>query len=82
MAKLTSIDGGRKTPRAGRRRSLSESEQVYCWRCLKDTGVETSAVMRVRVAPRRAPDGKITGGTEEWCCAHCLTRGIITELLR
>lgn len=80
---LTSIAGGRPADldRAGRRRDLSEDEQVTCYQCLKDTGVETSAVVEVTLAPRRRPDGRKTGGTKSWVCAHCLARGVITKLI-
>jgi hypothetical protein len=81
--KLTVIDGDRPAdrPRAGRRRDIAEDEQVTCWRCLADIKVETSAVVPVTLAPRRTPDGRKTGGTKIWACAHCLARGVVTELI-
>lgn len=83
-AKLRLVPGDRPEgrPRAGRRTGLDQSEQVTCWRCHTDTGVETSAVVSVVIAPRRKPDGTKTGGTKAWACAFCLARGHITELLR
>lgn len=81
---LRSIPGGRPEgrARAGRRSALEQDEQVTCWRCLADTGVETSVVLEVTLAPRRKPGGRKTGGTKVWACAHCLGRGIVTELIR
>lgn len=79
---LTVHDGDRPgdKPRRVRRRNLRQSEQVTCSRCLRDTGVETSAVVEITLAPRRDPDGKPTDGTRVHVCAHCLARGVITEL--
>lgn len=65
-----------------RRTGLGEPEQVSCWRCEAETGVETSAVVQVVQAPRRTPGGKLTGGRKVWACAHCLGRGHVTELVR
>lgn len=80
---LTTIDGDRPTdkPRAGKRRSIGDDEQVTCWQCLKDIRLETSAVVEVVVAPRRSPENKKTGGTKQWACAHCLARGKVTTLI-
>ena len=81
---LTVITGGRKTRerRAGRRRALDQNEQITCWRCEKDTGIATSMAVRVVLAPRRTPRGRLVPGTEGWICASCLTRGQITALTR
>ena len=80
---LSTVEGDRPAdkPRAGRRRALGEDEQVTCYVCLKDVGVETSAVVEVTVAPRRSPAGKKVGGTKQWVCAHCLARGKVTKLI-
>ena len=37
-------------------------------------------VVKVVVAPLRAPNK--TGGTRIWACAHGLSRGVITELIK
>lgn len=80
---LTSIEGERPAdkPRAGSRTALDQDEQVTCPQCLVDTGVETSAVVEVTVAPRRSPAGKKVGGTKQWVCAHCLAQGKVTRLI-
>jgi hypothetical protein len=80
---LTSIEGDRtaEKPRAGRRTALDQDEQVTCWKCAQDIGIETSAVVEVTVAPRRTPRNTKTGGTKQWVCAHCLARGEITQLI-
>jgi hypothetical protein len=80
---LTSIEGDRtaEKPRAGRRTALDQDEQVTCWQCELDTGIATSAVVEVTVAPRRSPAGKKVGGTKQWVCAHCLARGKVTRLI-
>lgn len=82
MSDLKSIEGHGHGPKPHRRRALDESEQVSCWKCVADTGVATSTVVRVRIAPRRRPDGRIVGGRDAWACAHCLSRGIVTELVK
>ncbi len=80
--KPTIIEGGRTTDkkRAGKRLSLSDHEQIYCWRCEKFHGVASSAAIEITIAPRRKPDGSLTGGTKRWVCVYCLGRGKITEL--
>ncbi|MFD1944724.1 hypothetical protein [Paradevosia shaoguanensis] len=80
---LTSIEGDRPadTPRAGRRTALDQDEQVTCWQCELDTGIATSMVTEVTLAPRRSPAGKKVGGTKAWVCAHCMARGKVTRLL-
>ena len=80
---LNVVDGDRLAdkPRAGRRRGLDEDEQVTCYQCLVDIGIETSAVVEVVVAPRRSPQNKRTDGTKQWVCAHCLARGKVTKLI-
>jgi len=69
---LTVITGDRKTRerRAGRRRALDQSEQISCWRCENDTGIATSMAVRVILAPRRSPLGRLVPGTEGWICAY------------
>src|SRR5262250_2478378 len=81
---LTVITGDRKTRerRAGRRRALDQSEQITCWRCENDTGIATSMAVRVILAPRRTPLGRLVPGTEGWICAYCLKRGKVTSLSR
>ena len=81
---LSVITGDRKTRerRAGRRRALDQNEQITCWRCENDTGVATSMAVRVMLAPRRTPLGRLVAGTEGWICTHCLSRGQITSLTR
>jgi hypothetical protein len=76
------IDGDGGGPRPWRRRSLEESEQITCSACELAIGVASSATVEVRLAPRRAPDGKIVGGTRIVACALCLARGVITEFAR
>jgi hypothetical protein len=66
-------------PRTWRRRGLDEDEQLTCWQCLADTGVETSMTMEVTLAPRRKPDGRKTGGTKAHVCVYCLSRGKVTK---
>lgn len=80
---LTTVDGDRPAdlPRAGRRTALDQDEQVTCPQCLADTGVETSMVMEVTLAPRRSPAGKKFGGTKAWVCVHCMSRGKVTRLI-
>jgi hypothetical protein len=58
---LTVITGDRKTrePRAGRRRTLEQNEQITCWRCENDIGIATSMAVRVVLAPRRTPLGPV-----------------------
>ena len=81
---LTVITGDRKTRerRAGRRRALDQNEQITCWRCENDTGIATSMAVRVMLAPRRTPLGRLVPGTEGWICAYCLKRGKVTSLSR
>ena len=38
--------------------------------------------VRVMLAPRRTPLGRLVPRTEGWICAYCLTRGNITSLSR
>lgn len=80
--KLIPIDGGRisEKPRAGKRESLTDSEQITCGPCLAAHGVETSSVVAVTIAPRRDARGNLTSGRKIWACAYCLARGEITEL--
>lgn len=80
---LTTHDGARPEdkPRTWRRKSMEGAEQVTCYQCLHDIGVETSAVVEMTTAPRRKPDGKKAGGTKQWICAYCLARGKITKLI-
>jgi hypothetical protein len=77
---LSVIEGSGKGPKPWRRRSLSESEQITCWRCEEVTGTATSATVVVTLAPRRRPNGKATSGTRIVACAHCLARGEVTKL--
>src|SRR3954465_7467698 len=79
---LTVITGDRKTRerRAGRRRALDHNEQITCWRCENDIGIATSMAVRVMLALRRTPVGRLVPGTGGWICAYCLTRGEITSL--
>ena len=42
----------------------------------------TSMAVRVILAPRRTPLGRLVPGTEGWICAYCLTRGKVTSLRR
>jgi hypothetical protein len=81
---LTVITGDRKRRerRAGRRRALDQNEQITCWRCENDTGIPTSMAVRVILAPRRTPRGRLVPRTESWICAYCLTRGHVTSLSR
>jgi hypothetical protein len=81
---LTVITGDRKTRerRAGRRRALDQNEQITCWRCENDIGIATSMAVRVVLAPRRTPLGRLVPGTEGWVCAYCLIRGKVTSLSR
>ena len=78
------ITGDRKTRqrRAGRRRALDQNEQITCWRCENDMGIATSMAVRVILAPRRTPLGRLVPGTEGWICAYCLKRGKVTSLSR
>lgn len=80
---LAIIDGDRPADklRAGRRTALDQDEQVTCPQCLADTGVETSMVTEVTLAPRRSPAGKKVGGTKAWVCAYCMSRGKLTRLI-
>lgn len=80
---LSAVEGDRPAdkPRAGRRRALGEDEQVTCYVCLKDVGIETSATVEITQAPRRSPTGKKVGGTKVHACAHCLARGKVTKLI-
>lgn len=83
-SKLRAVDGDRPDdakPRAWRRKALDEAEQVVCWQCKIDLGIETSATVEVTVSPRRRPDGRKTGGTKIQACAHCLARGKVTKLI-
>ena len=70
------IEGGRRSrePRAGRRRSLNQSEQVTCWKCENERGIATSRFRKAVLCPRRDPDGKIRGGTQVWVCDYCGTK--------
>lgn len=67
--------------KAHRRKALDQAEQVTCWQCKKDVGVETSMTLEVTQAPRRAPTGKKTGGTKAHICVYCLSRGKVTKLI-
>ena len=73
---LRLIEGSRRSrePRAGRRRSLSQSEQVRCWNCENERGIATSRFRKAVLCPRRDPDGKIRGGTQVWVCDYCGTK--------
>lgn len=81
---LATVDGGRPAdkPRAGRRTALDQAEQVTCYVCLKDVGIETSATVEITLAPRRSPTGKKVGGTKAHVCAYCLARGKTTILIQ
>lgn len=69
-------------PKKGYRRTgLQQPEQVYCWQCENDTGIATSMVTEVTVAPRRSPTGKKVGGNKAWICTYCMGRGKITRLI-
>ena len=78
--KLEVIEGGGE-PKAWRRRRLKDSEQVTCWQCKADIGIETSAVVKVTIAARRK-DLKKVGGKSVWACAFCLGRGKLTQLIK
>lgn len=65
-----------------RRRVLGEPEQVTCYVCEADTGVGTSAVIEMTVAPLRTADGRKAGGSKAWICPYCLARGKVTRLIR
>lgn len=82
-AHLSTVDGDRPAdrPRAGKRQGLEADEQVTCWQCLKDEGVETSMIVEVIQSPRRSPQNKRTGGTKTGICAYCLSRGKVTKLI-
>lgn len=73
--RLRVIPGDRiaKLPRAGRRKSLDQCEQVTCSHCERDTGIPTSRFRKAIVAPRRRPDGRWYGGTQVWVCDYCGT---------
>lgn len=71
-------DAARK---AWHRKNLEQSEQVVCWQCKNDIGIETSMTMEVTMAPRRKPDGKKTGGTKAHVCVYCMSRGKVTKLI-
>ena len=79
---LRAIPGSGSGRKPWSRTGLDQSEQVTCWKCEVLRGVATSAVVKVTIAPRRAPTGRKTGGTDVWACAYCLARGEITELIR
>src|SRR5262245_18628575 len=81
---LTIITGGRKTRecRAGRRRALDQSEQISCWRCENDTGIATSMAVRVILAPRRTPLGRLVPGTEGWICAPIVSRAATSRAIQ
>jgi hypothetical protein len=82
--RLTVIKGGRKThePRAGHRRALHHNEQITCWCRENEIGIATSMAVRVMLAPRRTPRGRLVPGTEDWICPYCPTRGKLTSLSR
>lgn len=65
------INGGRHAERPWRRRSLNEAEQITCPECEKRMGVATSRFRKVTLAPRRKPDGSVSGGTSVWVCDLC-----------
>lgn len=67
--------------KAWRRTALDQAEQVTCWQCEKDTGIATSMVTEVTLAPRRSPAGKKVGGTKAFVCTYCLSRGKVTNLI-
>lgn len=52
--------------------------QWLCKRCKHDTGVETSEVIQVRIAPR-VKGVRLIGGNKMWICRHCNQRGITTQ---
>jgi hypothetical protein len=62
---LTVINGGRKTrePRAGRRRALHHNEQITSCCRENEIGIATSMAVRVMLAPRRTPRGRLVPGT-------------------
>ena len=51
MSAFDVINGDRKSklPRAGRRKSLADSEQVTCWKC-ENNGIPTSRFRKATVA--------------------------------
>lgn len=79
---LKSIPGQGAGPKPWRRTALDQSEQATCPVCERLTGITTSAVVQIIKAPRRKPDGRLTGGSKAYVCAHCLGRGEIVELIR
>lgn len=60
---------------------MQDDEQVTCFQCLADIGVETSGTVEMTMAPRRSLTGELTGGTKAHVCAYCLMRGKITKLV-
>ena len=83
-SRLAMIDGAvpADQPRKSYRRTgLDQDEQVTCWQCELDTGIATSMVTEVTLAPRRSPTGKKVGGTKAWVCAYCMARGKVVKLM-
>lgn len=70
------IDGGGKNIIRPKRRSLDEAQQIVCHKC------NGSAVIDITLAPRRKPNGKVTGGTKIKACAFCHAKGEIVELAK
>lgn len=75
--KFQLIDGGGKNIIRPKRKSLEESQQIVCHKCKIG-----SAVIKITLAPRRSPSGKLIGGTKIYACAHCHARGEIVELAK
>jgi hypothetical protein len=75
------IEGGRASRRSIRRKGLTETEQLLCWKC-EQAGVATSLVCKATASPRRTASGKIVAGSNHWVCIYCLTRGVTTILSR
>ena len=63
---LTVINGGPQDVRASRRRrrALHHNEQITCWCRENEIGIATSMAVRVMLAPRRTPRGRLVPGTE------------------
>ena len=74
------VQGGSE-PKPYRAKRRGEAELLTCWQCEADIGIATAMTIEVKQG-RMVRDGKPEGGTRMVICAHCLSRGKTTVLLR
>lgn len=70
------IEGGKDKPKVKKKKV--HVRQHVCKVCSDKHGVATSCIVPVLMSPMTNRKGELIGGTEVFCCAFCLARGILT----